>query len=105
MLAHDLYRYILMSFSMLCLCICTLICYAVSTLANALVLYLEAFRHACFALHGIFPGGASRQGEFSLTCALSTRGRDCWLVSVSGESLLFGVSDTLGGEIVESYSL
>jgi len=103
MLAHDLYRYILMSFSMHCLCICTLICCAVSTLANALVLYLEAFRHACIALHGIFPGGASRQGEVPW-CVPCQQGGEIGVWS-KGESLLFGVSVTLGREIVESSSL
>ena len=70
-----------MSFSMHCLCICTLICCAVLTLANALVLYLEAFRHACTALHGIFSGGASRQGSFLDVCLVN-----------KGERMLFGVS-------------
>ena len=101
MLAHDLYRYILMSFSMHCLCICTLICCADSTLANALVLYLEAFRHACIALHGIFPGGASRQGEVPW-CVPCQQGGEIGVWSKGGE---FGVSDTLGGEIVESSNL
>ena len=71
MLAHDLYRYILMSFSMHCLCICTFICCAVSTIANALVLYLEAFLARMLALCGIFPGEHLDRGRYLGVCLVN----------------------------------
>ena len=63
----------------------------------------KLFRHACIALHGIFPGGASRQGEVRWIVPCQQGGEiGVWS---KGESLLFGVSGILGGEIVESSSL
>ena len=53
------------------------------------------------ALHGIFSGGASRQGEVPW-CVPCQQGGEIGVWSKGGE---FGVSDTLGGEIVESSHL
>lgn len=57
-----------MSFFMHCLCICTLICCADLTLANALVLYLEAFRHACLHFMAYFQGEHLDRGSFLVVC-------------------------------------
>ena len=60
-----------MSFFMHCLCICTLICYDVSTLANALVLYLEAFRHACLHFMAYFQGEHLDRGRYLGVCLVN----------------------------------